>query len=81
MSEATLEMDWVELVTDYLEGALPQAELTRVEAHLAICEGCQAYLDQMRVTIRALGHLPPESLSEDAQRTLLAAFRDWSYGR
>ena len=67
----------VEVITDYLEGALPAGAVARFEAHLAGCEGCQAYLEQMRQTIDALGHLPPESLSPEAGRRLLAAFRDW----
>ena len=84
MSEATLEMNCnklVERITDYLEGALPPAEAARIDAHLRVCDGCQTYLDQMRQTIAALGHLPRESLSEEAERALLAAFRDWSSAR
>jgi len=45
----------VELVTDYLEGALPEAELARFEAHLAHCAGCEAYLEQVRATIALVG--------------------------
>ena len=70
----------VELITDYLEGTLPAPERARFERHLAGCEGCQAYLDQMRETIGALGRLPPESLSPEAMGALLAAFRDWRRG-
>ena len=66
----------VELLTDYLEGALPADEVAAVEAHLAVCPGCQHYLDQMRVTIAALGTVPVETLSPHAQQTLLDAFRD-----
>jgi anti-sigma factor RsiW len=73
--------EFVELVTDYLEGAMVPAERARFEAHLAICEGCQAYLDQMRQTIAELGHLPEERLSGEARAALLAAFRDWNAGR
>ena len=45
----------VELVTDYLEGALPATERERFEAHLAECEGCDAYVEQVRATIRLAG--------------------------
>jgi predicted anti-sigma-YlaC factor YlaD len=65
----------VELVTDYLGGSLDAATSERVEAHLALCEGCEVYLDQMRSTIRALGHVPLETLSDDAKSSLLSAFR------
>lgn len=46
-----------------------------MEAHLALCPGCQAYLDQMRVTIAELGHVPVDSLPPEAQQALLDAFR------
>ena len=65
----------VEIVTDYLEGALDDATVTELEAHLALCPHCHVYLEQMRRTIDELGHVPVESLSEQAQMDLLAAFR------
>jgi anti-sigma factor RsiW len=68
----------VELVTDYLEDRLSPSERARFEAHLAECEYCETYLEQMRQTIRALGRLPEESLSAEARDALLTAFRDWS---
>ncbi len=80
MNDVVSSMDCnelVELITDYFEGALAQAEVARFEHHLAACHGCRTYLDQMRATISALGHLPPESLSAEAQRDLLLAFRGW----
>jgi anti-sigma factor RsiW len=67
----------VELVTDYLDGALPEADVARLEHHLAACDGCSAYLEQMRETIAALGHLPPESISPDARAKLMDAFAAW----
>jgi anti-sigma factor RsiW len=71
--------EMVKLVSDYLEGRLPPAELRRFEAHLAICDGCQTYVEQMRETLRALGELPEEErLSTEARDTLMAAFRSWN---
>ena len=67
----------VELVTDFLEGALPSELHDRFERHIAHCAGCQAYLKQMRATIRATGTLTVESLTLDAESTLLDAFRGW----
>ncbi len=67
----------VELVTDYLEGALPSELRQRFDEHIAHCSGCQTYLEQMRATIRATGELSVESLSPEAERTLLDAFRGW----
>jgi anti-sigma factor RsiW len=52
----------VDLITDYLEGALRPSERRRVETHLANCIACTAYLEQMRTTIDVLGHLDPDDL-------------------
>jgi anti-sigma factor RsiW len=70
----------VELITAYLEGQLDPATERRFVAHLAECDGCDRYLDQIRWTIRALGHLPAQRLDGVARDRLLAAFRDWSSG-
>jgi anti-sigma factor RsiW len=68
----------VELITDYLEDALPPQERQRVEAHLAICDGCTTYLEQMRETIRLTGMLTEEQVPEDQKQVLLEAFRTWA---
>jgi anti-sigma factor RsiW len=68
--------EFVELVTDYLEGALPDDERARFEAHLAECDGCTGYLEDMRRLIGSLGQTPeppPDPATRDA---LLRAFRD-----
>ena len=65
----------VDIVTDYLEGALDDATRSELEAHLALCPHCERYLDQMRQTIDELGHVPVDTLSEQAQTDLVAAFR------
>ena len=67
----------VELVTEYLEGTLPGEDRTRFESHLAECEYCATYLDQMRTTIRLVGRIPEESVDPDAMQALRAAFRGW----
>jgi anti-sigma factor RsiW len=67
----------VELMTDYLEGALSASERGRFEDHLAGCKGCQAYLAQMRMTMRVLGTLPSEPMSEPLRAELMSAFRTW----
>jgi predicted anti-sigma-YlaC factor YlaD len=67
----------VELVTAFLDGTLDPETEARVVEHLAICEGCERYLDQFRITIRELGKLPPETLSTQARNNLLDAFRGW----
>lgn len=67
----------VELVTDYLEGALEARERTRLEAHLAECEGCTIYLEQMRATIRLTGMLTEDQVPEAGHDELLRVFRAW----
>ncbi len=67
----------VQVINDYLEGVLPPADRQRFDEHLAICPGCQTYLDQMRQTIRTVGRLPEESIPSEAREVLLQAFRDW----
>lgn len=67
----------VELVTDYVEGVLPEPERVRLEAHLADCSYCEEYIAQMRQTIDALGELTLEVISRERQQQLLEAFRGW----
>jgi len=67
----------VELVTEYLDGALPTDARARFEAHLTTCDGCTAYLDELRATIELAGRVEPEALTDEAREGLLAAFRGW----
>jgi anti-sigma factor RsiW len=76
-SEALSCQELTELVTDYLEGALPPAEKARFEEHLAECGNCEIYLEQIRSTIRLTGTLAPHELSLEAEDALLHAFRGW----
>ena len=68
----------VELLTDYLEDALPELERARVDEHLATCPDCAAYLAQMRATIAQLGRLREDDVPQPVLDELLRAFRDWS---
>jgi len=69
--------DFVELVTEYLDGAMSPGERVRFEAHIDHCDECRTYLAQFRDTIAAVGHLPPESIEPEAEARLLDVFRDW----
>ena len=73
--------EFVELVTEYLERALPADLRARCDAHREECIHCDAYLGQMRHTIGALGMLIQESTSPAAQGELVAAFRAWKRSR
>ena len=68
----------VELVTEFLDGALAPAAERRVTDHLALCDGCATYVAQFRATVDELGHLPAGQVAElpaPARAALLAAFR------
>ena len=67
----------VEVITDYLEGKLPAGDRRRFERHLGACDGCDAYLDQMRTTISLSGRLRVEDVPPELEERLLVAFRDW----
>jgi anti-sigma factor RsiW len=65
----------VEIMTDYLEGALPVDEARRLERHLETCPGCTEYLEQMRTIAGGLGALDEDSIPGEMRDDLLAAFR------
>lgn len=67
----------VELISDYLEDALPVRDRRRLEHHLAGCPHCSAYLAQMRETLRLTGRLVPEDLSPSMQREFSDVYRRW----
>lgn len=67
----------VELVTDYLEDALPASERVRFEDHLANCTGCRRYLEQMRQTIVVVGRLREDDVAPATRDEMLALFRTW----
>jgi predicted anti-sigma-YlaC factor YlaD len=67
----------VELVTGYLERTLDVETYGLFEEHLNFCDGCEAYLDQMRATIAVVGRLGETDVPPVARDHLLAAFRDW----
>ena len=70
----------VELVTAYLEDALPADERARFERHLADCPHCRLYLEQMRQTIQATGKLTEAAIDPTARHELLKVFRRWKSG-
>lgn len=65
----------VELVTDYLEGTLSNRERRRLERHLKACDGCSAYLDQVRAVQEATGKVGPEDLDATTLEGLVELFR------
>jgi predicted anti-sigma-YlaC factor YlaD len=70
----------VEILGDYLESAMTAHDRARLEEHLADCDGCTAYLEQLRTTIRLTGRLSEEAVPPEAMAPLLEAFRAWRRG-
>ena len=67
----------VELVTDYLEGAMTPEDVARFDRHLSLCEGCVFYVEQIRMTIAAVGRVAEEDVPPETRDDLIAAFRDF----
>jgi anti-sigma factor RsiW len=68
-------IELVELVTNYLDDALPDSERGRIERHIATCDGCARYMEQIRETVRAAGRLTPDDVPAPVVDRLLAVFR------
>ena len=68
----------VEIVTEYLEGTMPTELRQRFDDHLALCDGCTEYVEQIRETVLALGSISEDNLSDPGRQALLDAFRDWT---
>jgi anti-sigma factor RsiW len=77
ISEDLACQEVVELVTEYLEGTLSPEVVDAFEQHLTICEGCAAYLEQMREAVRLAGKLHEDDVPAPVMNRLLDAFRDW----
>jgi anti-sigma factor RsiW len=67
---------WVELVTAYLDGALPRRVMKAIDRHLAACEHCTEYLAQMRRTIELTGHLGGDDVPAEVMDALTQAFAE-----
>ncbi len=72
---------FVELVTDLLEGTLEPADRERVEAHLSQCDGCTAYLAQMRAMLEVAGTLPGEQVTDATTERIVDRLRAWTAER
>ena len=67
----------VELVTDYLDGALPAHDRARFEEHLAECPWCVEYVAQIERTVALVGATSREVEDDPRTAELLELFRDW----
>jgi len=67
----------VELVTAYLDDALDPQTRMRFDEHLQLCDGCENYLEQFRVTVRTVGRISAEQLDPGFRNRLLDAFQNF----
>ena len=67
----------VQLLNEYLEGTLPEAERRRVDEHLAGCDACTAFVGQLRASRRVVARLAEDEIPAAVKQELLAAFRSW----
>ena len=67
----------VELVADYLEDAMSQAQRRRLEAHLAHCPDCPEYLAQMRAIVALAGRVTPDDLTPRMREELIGLYLRW----
>jgi anti-sigma factor RsiW len=77
MAEHITCQEVVELVTDYLERSLPAEQASLFEQHINFCDGCIAYVEQMRATVATVGQVREEDVPPEVKDRLMTAFRDW----
>jgi anti-sigma factor RsiW len=66
--------EFVELVTEHLEGTLSDELEHAIAAHLDLCDPCAVYLEHMRSTAAMLRTLPGPALPPPARERLLEVF-------
>ena len=74
--------EFVEVVTDYLEGVVPEDQVELIEEHLVMCDWCKTYLDQIDALVAALPAIAtPEPVPATTRDALLTMFQGWKAER
>ncbi len=68
--------EFVELITDYFEGALTPRTQGLVEEHLVMCDWCVTYTEQMQTTLASLRGLQSEPSIGEPSAAVLAALQN-----
>lgn len=68
----------VDVLTDYLEGAMPPEQRAALEQHLLTCEGCTNYVEQLRMSIALTGRLQEEDVPPQVMDRILNMFEERS---
>lgn len=69
----------IDLMGDAIEDSIAESARAGLEEHLDECPACRNYMDQLRLTRRALEHLPPPG-STGARRSELIDRFDEEFG-
>ena len=69
----------VELATEYLEGAMTTEQAVAFEVHLNFCDGCFAFLEQVRATSMLATNVADADVPDEVMTTLLSVFDDWRH--
>ena len=78
MTNQIICRDLLELISGYLDDALPADVHAAIEQHVSGCDGCTAVLEEFRITIAMTGTLTEEQITRAQRDTMLGAFRDWA---
>lgn len=70
----------VEVITDFVEGAMSDTDRARFDRHLDECTGCRAVMSQFRSTIEVTGRLTEDQVSEAQLDAMREVFRRWRGG-
>ena len=76
-TEALSCQELVELVTEYLEGALDERDLRAFEGHLATATAAPSTSSSCERRFASSARSRRMTLTQDAETALLQAFRDW----
>jgi len=63
-----------ERLSEYLDAELPADLCERVEAHMADCAPCEAFLESLRSTVRLVARSDAPAMPDDVRESVLEAF-------
>ncbi len=71
----------VEVVSDFLSGALTAEDRARLEQHLLVCPPCTLHIAQVRATVEYLAELGTDRVAVEVGPALVDLFRHWAKKR
>lgn len=68
-------------LSDFLDGALPPAQMRVIEEHMRLCPPCLVYLEQFRRVHEETGRVRAADLPEDFDQVMRNVIQAWKAGR